>query len=116
MASASAQRGGHVLALDRPHRMDDDELVGREPDAGPLGGAVAGSGVHVEAVADGDGIDAAIAELVAGQVVDGDVAPRRVVVGQLVEAGVAVALPGRVVVVPEGREPGPGAGHGPRRR
>ena len=63
-------RPGHVLARDRARRLDEDEIVGCEPERRARRVPVAAYGVELERVADRDRVEAAVAELVARVVVD----------------------------------------------
>ena len=72
---------------------------------------VTSRGVGVEAITDGHRSKAPVGHLSAGQVVDGDVAPCRIVGWQVGHVGEPVPLPWRVVVVEDCRPSPQHVGH-----
>ena len=64
-----------VLSFDGPHRVDEDQFVIGEPKAIALTFAVSEVGMHIETVADGCGFEPSLIELVASELIDGDMAP-----------------------------------------
>jgi hypothetical protein len=95
--------------------MDQQDLVAGHAERGTGAAPVTGRRVGVEAVVDRRGVDAPLGELAPGQLVDDHVAPGGVDRRQLGDVGEAGPLPGRVMVVEDGRTPPEGLRHHVRR-
>ena len=86
--------------------MRKDDLVGGDVEHRPQLGGGTGAGFGGEAVVDPYGVDAAVPELIAGEVVDRDVTPGRILDRELGDVGEVGPLPGWVMVMHHRRSAG----------
>jgi hypothetical protein len=86
--------------------MHKNQLVGAKAETAAFTFAIAERSVYVESVEDGRCSESPVKELLSGEFVDGDVTPLATGNGfsgrQFNDVGVTVALPGGVVVMPNG--------------
>ena len=96
----------NVLAFDCPNGMHKNQLFGAKAETAAFTFAIAELSMHVESVEDGRRGESPVKELLSGEFVDGDMTPLATRNGfsgrQFYDVGVPVALPGRVVVMPNG--------------
>jgi hypothetical protein len=86
--------------------MHKDQLIGAKSKAATFAFSVTKFGVDVEPIANGQRIESTINELLSGEFIDRDVTPmsarNRLARREFNDVCVAVALPRRVVVMPNG--------------
>lgn len=101
---------GHVLAGERPRRLEEEALVLAKSKRLPGVDAITCWGIHGEPVVEACGGIPAFGELLHAQLVDGDVPPRGVV-GRQGKVGGIASLPGQIVMSHDGWTPAANVGH-----
>ncbi|CAB4961286.1 unannotated protein [freshwater metagenome] len=105
----------NVLSFDGPHWMHHHEFIVGKVVPCSFTNSVAHRGVDIETVADGRRSEASVKKLLACEFIDCDVAPLpalSLLTGrEFSDIGVAVALPRRIVVMPDRWEALTGSGH-----